>query len=125
MEKFKKELGRFLVAGIVVLITDAIIYFALLSFLAPWASKAIAFVFGTTAAYLINKFWTFKKLGYFHKEIIKFAFLYVLTMAVNVGINSLVLFFSNSLFFSYIAATGASASLNFIGQKFFVFNKNA
>lgn len=124
MEALKKELPRFLIAGFLVVIVDATIYYFLLFFLPPLFSKLIAFITGTTVAYLMNKFWTFKKSGFFHEEIIKFIFLYILAMIINVGINSLTIFISHSLIFAYFLATGTSASFNFIGQKFFVFKRN-
>ncbi len=125
MENLKNELGRFLIVGIAVVAADAIIYSSLLFFLRPWLSKAIAFICGTTVAYLANKFWTFRKPEHSHQELMKFVFLYLITIIVNVGANTLVLSFNNSFFVAYIMATGVSASLNFIGQKFFIFNKNA
>lgn len=121
MRNIKGELGRFFVSGCVAVITDAVIYYALLPFLAPWLSKSISFIAGATFAYFINKFWTFKKTGFSHKEVIKFIFVYGTTLFVNVGINSSILFLFNSYFFAYIIATGISASLNFVGQKIFVF----
>lgn len=124
MEKTKKEIGRFLIAGIIVLVVDASFYYLLLFFLQPSLSKAIAFICGTTAAYLLNKFWTFKKSGYCHKEIIKFIILYLGTMSVNVGINSLFLSYSNNFPLSYVIATAITASINYLGQKFIVFKNN-
>lgn len=123
MNNIKKELPRFLVAGFLVVAIDATVYYFLLFLLPPSLSKSIAFVVGAIAAYLINKFWTFKKSGFSHGEIIKFVFLYILAMAINVGINSLAIFLFNSLIFAYLLATGTSASFNFIGQKFFVFKE--
>lgn len=122
MENIKNELGRFLIVGIVVVATDATIYYFLLFFCQPWLAKTIAFICGTIVAYLANKFWTFKKQGYSHKEFAKFVLLYMTTIIINVGANALILSFDNSFFVAYIIATGISASLNFIGQKAFIFN---
>ena len=124
VNKTKKEIARFFIAGLIVLLTDALIYSLFLFWLAPSFAKAIAFACGTIVAYFINKFWTFEKNSYSHKELAKFIFLYMATMIANVGINALFLLFAYNLFIAYIMATGISASLNFIGQKFFVFNKN-
>ncbi len=125
MEKIKGEIGKFFIAGLIVVAVDALIYYFLLFILSPLFSKAIAFIFGTITAYLLNKFWTFKKLGYSRVEIIKFISLYALAMVINVGINSLILFILNSLSIAYLLATATSASFNFVGQKFFVFKRNA
>lgn len=121
MDKIKGEIGKFFIAGLVVVAVDAAVYYFLLFLLPTPLSKLIAFVFGTITAYFLNKFWTFKKLERSHTEIIKFISLYVLAMAINVGINSLVLLTFNSLIFAYFLATAISASFNFVGQKFLVF----
>ncbi|MEK7658104.1 MAG: GtrA family protein [Patescibacteria group bacterium] len=122
MNNFKKEISRFLIVGIFIVAADAAVYYSSLFFLEPWLAKAFAFICGTIVAYVANKFWTFKKPGYSKKELIKFIILYMVAIVVNVAMNSLVLSLSNSFVFSYVVATGASASLNFIGQKRFVFN---
>lgn len=120
----KGEIGKFFIAGLVVVAVDALAYYFLLFLLPPSFSKLIAFIFGTITAYLLNKFWTFKKIGYSRAEIVRFVFLYTLAMIINVGINSLVLSIFNSLVFAYFLATATSASFNFVGQKFFVFKRS-
>lgn len=122
MENIKNELGRFLTVGIFVVAADATIYYSLLFFWQPWSAKTAAFICGTIVAYLANKFWTFKKPGYCRKEFVKFFLLYMATIIINVGANDAILSFNNSFFVAYIIATGISASLNFIGQKTFIFN---
>mgnify|MGYP001566627143 CR=1 FL=1 len=122
MKNFKNELIRFFMVGVAVVATDAIIYYFLLFFWQPWLAKAAAFICGTTVAYLLNKFWTFKKPGYSHKELIKFITLYMTSIIINVGLNALILSFGSSFFIAYIITTGITASLNFIGQKVFIFS---
>ena len=91
MSKIKKELKRFLVAGVSAVGTDLAAYYILLNFLTPGVSKAISFLLGTIVAYVINKYWTFEKHEKSFKEIAMFAILYSFTLGINVLTNKIVL----------------------------------
>jgi len=121
MSKIKKELKRFLVAGLSAVGTDLAMYYVLLNFLTPGLSKAISFLLGTIVAYVINKYWTFEKHDKSLKEMMLFAVLYACTLGLNVFTNNLVLDQTGVVFFAFLVATGVSTVLNFIGQKFWVF----
>ena len=121
MSKTKKELKSFIVAGLSAVGTDLGIYYLLLNFLDIYIAKGISFLSGTIVAFIINKYWTFEKKKKSYIEIIRFAILYSITLGVNVLTNKLVLENSGILILSFIIATGVSAVLNFIGQKFWVF----
>ena len=121
--KLKKELLRFLFAGIVAVSIDLIIYFILLDYFSHNFSKLFSFIAGTFAAYLINKFWTFEKRRKSYLEIIKFALLYTLTMFCNVYINKITLDYTQFIILGFLVATGFSSILNFLGQKFWVFKR--
>lgn len=122
MSQTKKELKRFIVAGFSAVATDLISYYLLLNILTHSPAKGISFILGTIVAYFINKYWTFEKTQRCYKEIGRFATLYATTLTVNVVVNkiSLVLF-PTWVFFAFLAATGVSTVLNFIGQKWWVF----
>ncbi len=118
----RKELIRFLIAGFSAVFTDMGTYYLILSVLPPSAAKVISFICGTVVAYLLNKFWTFEKKKFCHKEMIRFALLYCTTLGVNVLVNKVALEITDSNYlFSFLAATGTSTVLNFIGQKWWVF----
>ena len=122
MEKLKKELSRFLVAGFSAVGTDLLAYWILLHFFTHSFAKAISFICGTLVAFLINKYWTFEKKEHTYIEIVKFAFLYLVTLGINVGVNQLALvILPGYVALAFLAATGASTILNFIGQKWWVF----
>ena len=121
MSKIKKELKRFLVAGLSAVGTDLITYYILLNFLSHDFAKAISFLLGTIVAFVINKYWTFEKHEKSYKEIIKFGVLYSITLGANVMTNNVVLEYTNVVFLAFLVATGVSTILNFIGQKFWVF----
>lgn len=119
--KIKKQLFRFTIAGIVVLLVDAATYSALLFFASPWHAKVIAFIFGTITSYALNKIWSFENTDSHARSWPKFATLYGLTLLLNVGINSLMIIITGNVPLSYLVATGTSTITNFIGQKYWVF----
>lgn len=121
MSKIKKELKRFLVAGVSAVGTDLAAYYILLNFLTTGVSKAISFLLGTVVAYVINKYWTFEKHEKSFKELVMFGILYSCTLGINVLTNKIVLDNTSIVFLAFLAATGVSTVLNFIGQKFWVF----
>lgn len=122
MNSLSKEIPRFLVAGFSAVGTDMLFYYLLLNFLSHSPAKAVSFLSGTVVAFFINKYWTFGKKQKSYKEICLFACLYLFTLSVNVGINRLLLgLFPNRVFLAFLAATGTSTVLNFVGQKFIVF----
>ena len=121
MSKIKKELKRFLVAGISAVGTDLATYYLLLNFLETDIAKAISFLLGTIVAFIINKYWTFEKHEKSYKEIIKFGFLYSFTLSANVITNNIILDMFSITLIAFLIATGVSTVLNFIGQKWWVF----
>jgi len=121
LNKLKKELKRFLVAGFSAVGTDLISYYILLNVFFHNVAKGVSFFLGTIVAYIINKYWTFEKHDKSYREIGKFAVLYTLTLGANVLTNRLVLDSGTPVFFAFLLATGVSTVLNFIGQKWWVF----
>ena len=121
MNKLKKELKRFLIAGLSAVGTDFMTYYIMLNFLHHDIAKILSFILGTVTAFVVNKYWTFKRYEKSYKQIFKFIILYVTTLFVNVMVNRLVLDFAELLFLAFLIATGASTILNFAGQKWWVF----
>jgi len=118
----KKELLRFLVAGFSAVGTDASTYALMLNWLDESLSKGISFVLGSIVAFIINKYWTFESKSLSINEMVKFSFLYIFTLFVNVTVNHTVLVIESQwLLFAFLMATGASTVLNFLGMKFWVF----
>lgn len=121
MSKIKKELKRFLVAGLSAVGTDLVMYYVLLNFLTTITSKAISFLLGTIIAFIINKYWTFEKYEKSIKEIFMFGILYSFTLGINVLTNKIVIESTNIILLGFFVATSFSTVLNFLGQKFWIF----
>ena len=120
------QVGRFLIVGITTVLIDFVIYI-LLSFFdfETDLSKAVSFSGGAIFAYFANRGYTFKSK---RKGLLSFALfstLYILTLGVNVSMNELILsVFGKTqliIIFAFIAATGLSAAINYIGMKYIIF----
>ena len=123
MNQIKRELNKFLFAGLAAVGTDLLVYYLLLNLLSTEMSKGISFIIGSVVAFVINKYWTFEKPEKSYKEMIRFGVLYLTTLGLNVMTNKIVLDYTDIVLVSFIVATGISTILNFVGQKWLVFNK--
>ena len=121
------EVARFLIVGGTTVLIDLIFYFILIyigfdtSF-----SKGVSFSIGTVFAYFANRNYTFQSsIGGFFRFTV-FTLLYLSTLVVNVASNEIVLKLTSqinaSLMIAFLIATSLSATLNFIGMKYIVFN---
>ena len=121
------EVTRFLIVGGTTVLIDLICYFILIytGFDTP-LSKGISFSIGTVFAYFANRNYTFQSSmgGLFRFTV--FTLLYLSTLIVNVVSNEIVLKLTSqingSLMIAFLIATSLSATLNFIGMKYIVFN---
>ena len=95
--------------------------YILLNFLSYDVSKAISFLFGAIVAFIMNKYWTFENYEKSYKEVLQFGVLYGISLTANVVANKLVLEYTSLILLAFLVATGISMTLNFLGQKFFVF----
>ncbi len=119
-----KQISRFSVAGLSAVAVDLLSYYLLINYLSYDISKTLSFVIGAVVAYVINKFWTFEQNNLSFKELVKFALLYTFSLIVNVYMNKLFLdITNNTIIIAFFVATGSSALINFIGQKWWVFKK--
>lgn len=123
-----KELRIFLVVGSLTVLLDYLVYRA-----GVWAgvptvhlAKAFGFVAGTFFSYLANRYWTFGNHNHAAGSLWRFAVLYAATLMLNTGVNGLVLHVLGQLpiavELAFLVATGLSATLNYIGMKYFVFH---
>ena len=130
----KRELGIFLVVGLLTVGIDFVIYRGFI-YLQPFGlesiniAKGFSFISGTLFAYFANRFWTFQQQTTGPGSVLRFIVVYILGLVANIAVNYLCIeWFSSpaialdyTLFIAFIIATGVSATLNFIGMKFFVF----
>lgn len=122
--KTRTQLLRFLVVGSSAVATDFLSYFFLLNLLSHAPAKTISFILGTIVAYVFNKYWTFEQPRRDRTEIIRFIILYSMTLGANVLVNQIALYlFPSLILLAFLAATGTSTILNFIGQKWWVFKR--
>ncbi|MCA1010079.1 GtrA family protein [Halobacillus halophilus] len=121
--KFQQQIQRFLVTGVSAVLVDTLFYFLLIQVISTSLSKMISFLCGTILAYILNKFWTFKKKAKSHIELFQYMGLYLSTLGINVASNMLFLTLTSNKIIAFVFATGISASLNFIGQKWWVFKE--
>ena len=121
------EVARFLIVGGTTVLIDLICYFILIymGFDIP-LSKGVSFSVGTVFAYFANRNYTFQSsMGGFFRFTL-FILLYLSTLVVNVVSNEIVLKLTSqindSLMIAFLIATFLSATLNFIGMKYIIFN---
>lgn len=117
-----KEVIRFLVGGGTAVIVDFILYHVFQKIgIEVDLAKGISFFCGAGVGFCINKLWTFQSKTFSKSECIRYVILYSITACINAAINKAVLTTVNISFIAFLAATGVSTVLNFLGQKFFVF----
>jgi putative flippase GtrA len=126
----RRELAIFLVVGVTTVLIDFTVYRGLVwSGLPTSAAKSVGFLAGTVFAYVANKVWTFGRNSHPPGSIWRFALLYSVTLGANVLINALALcaLASSALAvqIAFLLATATSATLNFVGMKYFVFSSVA
>jgi len=121
------QLGSFVVVGVLAAMVDFGIYHLLLN-LGLWVpvSKGISFILGTTTAYLLNKRFTFTGANTGGKgRFAGFVALYGTTFAVNVGMNSLVLYLlpplDHDTSLAWLVAQGTATAINFVMLRYVIF----
>lgn len=121
--EFRRRVSRFLMVGIANVGVDLSTYAALAALGAPVpAAKGVAFCAGTVFAFVANRRWTFEARNVGLVWLAPFFLLYGINAAVNVALNSAVLWLAGGTragyVLAYIVATGTSAALNFTGMHF-------
>jgi len=123
--KSSKELQLFLVVGLLTVLLDYFIYSSLAFFFyfSISLSKATGFIVGTVFSYVMNSKFTFGNNKFKKGSVLKFIIIYGASLILNVLSNNTLLFLYDSVIFAYLIATALSASWNFLGMKFYVFNQ--
>lgn len=116
---------RFLLVGIGTLLLDYVCYRGLLALgmdLSP--AKAAGFLVGTTAAYLVNRAWTFSARGGL-TTMLSFVALYATTLVLNVVTNAVLVAWLEGralvIEIAFLVAQALTSLANFLGLRYFVF----
>lgn len=128
MISYWKGLGQFIKFNVVGIMNTAVDFgvFMILNHylgLIYAVSQVISYSCGMVNSYFLNKFWTFQKReGFTAIEVTKF----ILVNLCSLGISLLVLYILQSKWSwevlpSKVLATGFSVGVNFLGNKFWVF----
>jgi len=129
----KRELAIFLIVGLLTIAIDFSIYRGLIYLGSDGVNitKGLGFIGGTIFAYFANHFWTFKEQDTRSGSIARFTMVYIIGLSVNIFVNYLSILILNhftnridhqqAILLAFLLATSVSATLNFLGMKFFVF----
>lgn len=136
----QKQLVKFTMIGVLAVLVDLGCYYLLLQVIPEKllgavpnesVAKTISFLCGMSVTYSLNKLWTWKQRESSKIGMAKFGALYGLSLVMNVAVNSSLLYILHHFayildlpykyFIAFIGATGFSAVMNFVGQKFWVF----
>lgn len=122
------RLLKFAFVGIFNTLVDWIVFFIMdtLLHIPTIISQPTAYACGVICSYIGNKFFTFKaKNKVTVAETVKFVVVNLLSLAASTGVLMLL---SQSIgwneYIAKIPATAAAMCINFIGSRFFVFNKS-
>lgn len=139
-----KQVTKFAISGVLAVMVDFFVYFAISQFLDLNVSKGLSFCSGMFVTYNLNKYWTWRQRDKNNKRFGKFVGLYLAAMLVNIFANGYfigLLSDSEAVFsirdqfgvlnhfftikvdkiLAFLIATVISATLTFLGQKFWLF----
>jgi putative flippase GtrA len=122
----KRQIVRFLVVGCVSVAVDLVCYMFLgtILFFATSVAKGISYLAGMAVGFVGNKYWTFGSARRSASEPVTYAVLYVVTLAVNIGVNSAVLGITGGWKApAFLLATAITTVLNFLGMRLITFRE--
>lgn len=125
--RLRGEFARFLLVGFTSVAIDFAVYRGLLALaIAIHPAKTAGFIAGAVFGYFANRSFTFRVGAQWRqRELVSFIAVYLIALAANVAVNSVVLAVlgrsETTLALAFVAATGVSAAMNFVGLKLFVF----
>lgn len=124
LQRNRRELGGFLLAGVIGVILDMGGYLLLLHLgVALFPAKFFPFVIGSLVAFFINRLFSFRSRGNLAGELLRYILWYQLSAAANAFVNRWCLEAGMMFLVSYVIAAGVSSIMNFFGQKYFVFRE--
>lgn len=119
---------KYALVGVANTLIDWIIYFVLAEFfhVDAWIANVVGYSVGTCASFVGNKFFTFKakntKTGV---EFAKFVAVNIVSLVSSTGIIALLTsVLAVNKYIAKIVSTCVSMAINYMGSRFFVFDKN-
>lgn len=115
---------RFLLVGSCSTAIDFVIYMLFSLRIQINIAKTISMLMASVFSYAANKLFTFQdthktNVGY----LIRFYIVFVLNLATNIWVNYICYNSSENKVLSFVFATAVGMTLNYLGQRFFVFRK--
>lgn len=116
---------RFLIVGGCSTLIDFLVYMGLSIVIPISFAKALSMIVASFFSYFANKLFTFKDKNKTNvRYIISFYIVFIANLCANVGVNALVYNLTGKKSLAFIFATAIGMSVNFLGQKFFVFKND-
>jgi putative flippase GtrA len=124
-----KQVRRFIVIGVLSVLVDFAVYTLLTGLGLVWdVSKGVSYVSGMVVGFIGNKLWTFESARRSAAEPFTYLVLYATTLGVNVLVNRIALVVLAGWLsagavkgLAFLAATGVTTVLNFVGLKWITF----
>jgi putative flippase GtrA len=121
----RRRILRFAVVGTLSVAIDFTGYWLLNGTFSPHVAKGISFLLGMIVGFVGNKFWTFESQQRSASEPAIYFLLYAITLLVNIAINAVLLDFTTGKVFAFLAATGTTTILNYLGLRLLAFRTAA
>ena len=115
------QLVRFLLTGGGTTGLDFILYMIGSQMLPTTPAKVISMMGASILSYCLNKKYTFKNEKKDRSQIIRFYVIFGLNFIANVSMNQIAFDITTSRVFGFVVGTVCGLTVNYIGQKFFVF----
>jgi putative flippase GtrA len=117
----RRRMVRFAVVGGTSVLVDFLAYRFLSAELSPNLAKGCSFAAGMVVGFIGNKYWTFESKKSTAGEPITYIGLYAVTLAVNIAVNAVTLGLTGWNGFAFLAATGTTTVLNYLGLRWLTF----
>ena len=121
-----REIIKFIVVGVLAVLIDGTTYAVMVRAMGfeHGLSKRVSFILGSIWAFFAQKHYTFNSPAPARKEIVLLSILYITTYFVNGWIHDITWKKIDLDWLSFLTATTTSTVINYLGQKFVVFNKS-
>ena len=120
----EKSVYRFIAVGCLCTIIDFIIYMLIIDKVGAVYGKTISMLCSVIVNFILNKFWSF---SFGHTRSVYELLKYITSQGINIAINVFVNYFILSLLerkvVAFVFATGIAMIVNYLLQKFWVFNE--